>query len=99
VQVRPPPQRVLSLSGEEFCIPVTTYLYLAQIVTSVAIIVLVLLQAKDAGIGGMFGGGDMGVYRTRRGPEKTLFNATIALSILFAVLSLSAVMYPKIFPK
>jgi preprotein translocase subunit SecG len=74
---------------------VNTYLYLAQIVTSIAIIILVLLQAKDAGVGSMFGGGDMGVYRTRRGPEKTMFNATIALSIFFAVLSLATVIFTK----
>ncbi len=72
-----------------------TYFYLAQIVTSVAIIVLVLLQAKDAGVGSMFGGGDMGVYRTRRGVEKTMFNATIALTVFFVLLSLGTVIVAK----
>ena len=42
-----------------------TYLYLAQIILAITIIVLVLIQAKDAGMGNMFGGGDMGVARTR----------------------------------
>ena len=36
----------------------------------------------------MFGGGDMGVYKTRRGVEKTMFNATIVLGVVFLVLAL-----------
>ena len=67
------------------------YLYLAQIVMALTIIVLVLLQAKDAGISSMFGGGDMGVYKTRRGVEKTLFNATVGLAIAFMLLCLITV--------
>ena len=65
-----------------------TYLYLAQIVVAIAVTVLVLLQAKDAGLSSMFGGGDMGVYKTRRGVEKTMFNATIVLGIVFLLLAL-----------
>ncbi len=65
-----------------------TYLYLAQIVVAIALTVLVLLQAKDAGLSSMFGGGDIGVYKTRRGVEKTMFNATIVLGIVFLALAL-----------
>ena len=61
-----------------------------QIIVSVAIIALVLLQAKGAGLGGIFGG-DGGVYRTRRGVEKTLYHATIGLSIFFFFISLASV--------
>lgn len=69
------------------------YLYLAQIVLAVAITALVLIQLKDAGMSNMFGGGaDMGVYKTRRGVEKTLFNATIALGIVFMLLCLVTVL-------
>ncbi len=67
-----------------------TYLYLAQIVVAIALTVLVLLQARDAGLSSMFGGGDMGVYKTRRGVEKTMFNATIVLGIVFLVLALAS---------
>jgi preprotein translocase subunit SecG len=70
---------------------VATYLYLAQIVVSVALIVLATLQAKDAGLSSMFGGSDMGVQRTRRGVEATMFNATIALSIVFVLLAIVTV--------
>lgn len=68
-----------------------TYFYLVQIILAVTITVLVLIQAKDAGMGNVFGGGDMGVARTRRGVEKTLFNATIVIGAIFLVLSLLTV--------
>ena len=58
-----------------------TYLYLAQIVMAVALSALVLLQTRDAGLSNMFGGADMGIYKTRRGVEKTMFNATIGLGV------------------
>lgn len=69
------------------------YLYLAQIVLAVAIIAVVMIQLKDAGMSNMFGGGaDMGVYKTRRGVEKTLFNATIILSTIFMILCVVTVL-------
>ena len=61
-----------------------------QIIISLIIIALVLLQTKGAGLGGIFGG-DGGVYRTRRGIEKTLYQATIALTVVFFLISLVSV--------
>lgn len=61
-----------------------------QIIISITIIALVLLQTKGSGLGGIFGG-DGGVYRTRRGIEKTLYQATIGLAVLFFVISLISV--------
>ncbi len=72
-----------------------TFLYLAQLVVAIALSALVLLQAKDAGLSSMFGGSDMGVYKTRRGVEKTMFNATIALGIVFAVLAVITVLLTR----
>jgi preprotein translocase subunit SecG len=69
----------------------TVYLNIAQILVSVAIIVLVLVQAKEAGLGSVFGS-DSSVYRTRRGVERTLFNLTIGFSVLFLVISLLSVL-------
>ena len=66
----------------------TTYLYIVQLILSVALIVLILLQAKGSGLGGIFGGDTSSVYKTRRGVEKTLFNLTIGLSIVFFLMSL-----------
>lgn len=68
----------------------TVTLRVIQIIISVTIIGLVLLQAKGSGLGSIFGG-DGGVYRTRRGVEKTLFQATIILAVIFFVLALVTV--------
>jgi preprotein translocase subunit SecG len=61
-----------------------------QIIVAIAIIALVLLQVKGSGLGSIFGG-DGGVYRTKRGVEKTLFQVTIGLSVFFFAISLFAV--------
>lgn len=65
-------------------------IHIIQIIISVAIVALCLLQTKGAGLGGIFGG-DGGVYRTRRGIEKTLYQATIGLAVIFFVVSLLSV--------
>ena len=65
-----------------------TYLNIAQIIISVALIVSVLLQIKSSGLGGMFGGTESAVYRTRRGAERVLFNITIGLSIAFFAITI-----------
>ncbi|HLC34265.1 MAG TPA: preprotein translocase subunit SecG [Anaerolineales bacterium] len=69
-----------------------TYLNLAQIVLGAALIVAIVLQSKEAGLGGFMGGEAGGVFRARRGVEKTLFNITIVLSILFFAMALINVM-------
>jgi preprotein translocase subunit SecG len=67
-----------------------SYLIIAQILVAIALIVVVTLQVKGGGLGGIFGQPDS-VYRTRRGVEKTLFQITIALAILFVILSVLVV--------
>jgi preprotein translocase subunit SecG len=62
------------------------YLYVGQLLVSAALIFVILLQAKGSGLGGIFGQADT-VYRTKRGVEKTLFQLTIALAVLFVALS------------
>lgn len=64
-----------------------TYLNIVQIIISIALIVLVLVQAQGHGVGGVFGG-QSSVYQSRRGVERTVFNLTIAFSVLFLVVSL-----------
>jgi preprotein translocase subunit SecG len=61
-----------------------TYLYVIQIIISVALIAAVLLQTKGSGLGGIFGG-QGAVYKSRRGVEKTIFNVTIGLAVAFFV--------------
>lgn len=58
-----------------------------QIIISVLLIVLILLQEKSSGLSAVFGG-EGGFYQTRRGLEKIIFIGTIVLAIAFAGLSL-----------
>lgn len=66
----------------------TTYLDLALVVVSIALIVLVLLQSRGAGLGGLTGGDLGGSYHVRRGVERLVFNLTIGLSFLFFLLAI-----------
>lgn len=68
-----------------------TYLYIALIITSIALIVSVVLQSKGAGLGGLTGGDTGGIFTARRGIEKTLFRITIGLSVLFFALAIATV--------
>ena len=65
------------------------YLNIAQIVLSVALVLIILLQVRGGGLGGIFGQADT-VYRTRRGIEKSLFQLTIVLIVLFVIISIVA---------
>ena len=58
----------------------TDYLDLAMILISISLIAIILLQVKGEGIGGLQSGS---FVRTRRGLEKTLFQMTIVLVIIF----------------
>ena len=60
-------------------------LNIAQILIAIAVVGVVLLQARGQGLGA--GGGGSTVTRTRRGVEKTLFQLTIALVLVFVLLS------------
>ncbi|UCC16119.1 MAG: preprotein translocase subunit SecG [Dehalococcoidales bacterium] len=66
-----------------------TYLSIAQIVLSVALVLAIMLQVKGGGLGGIFGQADS-VYRTRRGIERTLFQITIVLAVIFIIISIVA---------
>ncbi len=72
-----------------------TYLNVALIITSVALIVSVILQSKGAGLGGLTGVDTGGVFTARRGIEKALFWATIVLSVLFFVLAIASVILSR----
>lgn len=62
------------------------FLNISQIVLAVALVLAVLMQTRGGGLGGIFGQPDS-VYRTKRGVAKTLFQLTIALAVLFVVVS------------
>jgi preprotein translocase subunit SecG len=63
------------------------YFNIALIVVSIGLILSILFQVKGGGLGGIFGQADT-VYRTKRGIEKTLFQFTIILAVLFVAISI-----------
>ena len=71
------------------------YIDIALIITSIALIISVIMQSKGAGLGGLAGGDTGGVFTARRGVEKTLFRATIVLSVIFFALAIAAVLFTR----
>lgn len=59
------------------------FLLVTQVIISILLSLLILVQGKDEGFTSSGGGG--GFQITRRGPEKILFLSTIVLAILFLV--------------
>lgn len=69
------------------------YVQIVQMILSVSLIAVILVQAKGSGgLGGIFGGEGHGVFRTRRGVERTLFGVTVGLAALFFVVSIASVL-------
>jgi preprotein translocase subunit SecG len=71
---------------------VTTYLNVVQILVSIVLIIVVLLQTRGSGFSATFSS-DTSIYRTRRGVERTLFNVTIGLAVLFILISMASVIF------
>ncbi|HNW94608.1 MAG TPA: preprotein translocase subunit SecG [Anaerolineaceae bacterium] len=69
-----------------------SFLNIAIMITSVALIASILLQSKGIGLGSLAGGDTGGVYTKRRGVERVLFFVTIGLAVLFVVLALVSVL-------
>jgi len=67
-----------------------TIFFIAQIIVALVLTGLILLQTQNSGAGSMFGN-DTTVYRTKRGLEKTLYQATIVLSAVFFLLAMVSV--------
>jgi len=63
-------------------------LQIAQIVMSVLLLLVLLLQLRGGGLGSIFGA-DQSEYRTRRGAEKSMFQLTIVLAVIFVGLSVA----------
>ena len=62
------------------------YLNVVQIIVSLTLILVIILQARGSGFGGALGGSSS-FFRTRRGAEKTLFQLTIVLVVIFILMS------------
>jgi len=66
-------------------------LLVIQIIVSVGLVALILMQAQGSGLGSAFGGSG-GVYRSKRGVEKFLIYFTIGLALIFFILSIVQVL-------
>ena len=65
------------------------YLSIAQVILSIILIILILLQERTSGLSGIFGGAaENGAYQTRRGFERIIFAGTIIVAVAFVILSL-----------
>ena len=73
--------------------PLHTVLQVLVVVDAVLLVLAVLLQTPrtTSGLGGTIGGGgdSGGGYRTRRGVEKSLFQITIGLTVIFVILAVA----------
>lgn len=61
--------------------------FIAQIIVCTVMIGLVVLQARSAG---MSSSQSSSIHRTRRGAEKTIYQATIVLAVVFLTIALIA---------
>lgn len=59
------------------------------VVSAILLICVILLQNQGTGLGAAYGG-DSNFYRSKRGAEKSLFIATVVLSIVFVCSILAA---------
>lgn len=63
------------------------FLFFAQVIVSIILIVFILLQQRGTALGSAFGGGGE-FYATRRGLQRKIFIATIVSAGLFIVLGI-----------
>lgn len=59
----------------------------AQLILSISLIALILMQSRGTSLGSVFGQ-EGSVFHTRRGAERVLFNVTIGVAVTFMVISL-----------
>ena len=58
-------------------------LMISQIIISILLVLIILVQSKDEGFTAT--GGGPGFQVTRRGPEKIIFRITVILAALFLI--------------
>ncbi|MBR0403370.1 preprotein translocase subunit SecG [Candidatus Saccharibacteria bacterium] len=64
------------------------------LVSAVLVILLILLQQRGASLGAGFGSSGE-LYTTRRGLDKSLFNATIVVALVFVLSILGLLLIPE----
>lgn len=69
------------------------FFQIAQIIASILLVAIILVQIRGQG-SGFFGSGQAS-FRTRRGVEKTLFQFTIILAVVFTLLAIFNAIRPS----
>jgi len=72
---------------------VESFFQIAQILVSVLLIAIILIQIRGQGSG--FFGSAQASFRTRRGVEKTMFQFTIVLAVVFTLLAIVSAVRPS----
>lgn len=67
-------------------------LRIVTIVSAVLMIIMILLQQRGASLGSSSGSGEL--YTTRRGLDKSLFDISVVLAIIFVVSIVAGLMLP-----
>lgn len=64
------------------------------IVSALLMILLILIQQRGASLGAGFGASGE-LYTKRRGLEKTLFDVTVVLAVVFVISIVAAILFPN----
>ena len=70
-----------------------SFFQVAQILVSVLLVAIILLQIRGQGSG--FFGAAQASFRTRRGVEKIMFQFTIVLAVTFTLLAIISAIQPS----
>ena len=70
-----------------------SFIQASQILVALLLIAVILIQVRGQGSG--FFGSAQASFRTRRGVEKTLFQFTIVLAVLFTILAILSAIRPQ----
>lgn len=64
------------------------------IVSALMLMLFILIQSRGQSLGATFGG-DTNFYRSRRGAEAVIFNATIVFAVLFVLSVILSILSKK----
>ena len=64
------------------------------VVSAMLMILFILIQSRGQSLGAAFGG-DTSYYRSRRGAEAVIFNATIVLAVVFVLSVILSILAKK----
>jgi protein translocase SecG subunit len=64
------------------------------VISAILMILAVLIQSRGQSLGASFGG-DSNFYRSKRGAEAVVFNATIVLAVIFVLSVILSIMSKK----